>query len=413
MNEPRLHRFDLVLAVEIDPGKAVQGLPDPLERRNADELGIRLAADLAELLTGMPRFGLALVGALYDQTQILTPGFALFDGLADAYERSLTGGQFQARQMSIGASDGELGAALFEPRLKAGGGALLLLPLTALAPDGEAIKALAEEAESRFIEQGQVSPATTLALQQNFGVTIPHARFMTINDLCAMLRLQLEHIGLAELWDLLDAALFTPEQSVWTTTGSGNALAYGQGQVQVLFQGFDDWARHGGGAELGGEHRGDLGAGYAHYLRVQRQCVLSLEAHGVAAQIYHVSGPLPAGLDQWSQLREQLEPIELPFVSQLSVAGDALGPMQVTAHANDDLGTMAFTVEWLDRNGQTVRRENLFPVRPEGLRAIQARLEKQADGALEFAWPGRLCYDPDNKTLTGDPELANAPPMFH
>lgn len=413
MNKNDLHRLDLVLAVEIDPSASA---PDRsptriLESRQAEELGVRLTADLGDLLSGVQRFGLVQVGALYDQTQVLQPGFPLYDALADVYARSDSQGAFNATTLTVGARDGDLGSEQLMPGGAAG--LLMLWPITLLSPDPEAVADMATRAETTFIERGQVSPATALALQQAFGLAIPHARFMTLNDLCAMLRLQLEHIGLAELWDLLDAALFTPDRCAYVQTPGGNGFAVQNGQLHALVHSFDEWARSGGGQSIQDTGRGELSQGYAGYLRVLRQVMLSMAAHGVPCQVHPWTGDLPADAAEWAARSSDAIALDGPVLREPAIDGPADGPLRVTVHANDEMGLVAYTLEWVDAGGQVIRRENLIPVHPEGLGEIQTELESRAEGALELAWPGCISYHPEQRCLVGDPQFDEGPPNWH
>jgi hypothetical protein len=90
-----------------------------------------------------------------------------------------------------------------------------------------------------------------------------HARFMTMTDLNAMLRMQLEHFGFLSLWELLDAAINTPAQLLEVHTPGGLKFRWQDGAVHSVFETFDWWANRGGGADKPApvtEHSaGDLG----------------------------------------------------------------------------------------------------------------------------------------------------------
>ena len=79
-------------------------------------------------------------------------------------------------------------------------GLLQILPLLISGP-ADYVSQLAEEMEHRFIEQGQVSAHSAKSMEAQFQIASNHARFMTMTDLNALLRLQLEHYGFLPLWD--------------------------------------------------------------------------------------------------------------------------------------------------------------------------------------------------------------------
>lgn len=66
--------------------------PPPLNVAASEQLAAHLAQDLQAILDDIAALGLVLPGALYDQTEILRPGFPLTAALADLYQRSLRGG---------------------------------------------------------------------------------------------------------------------------------------------------------------------------------------------------------------------------------------------------------------------------------------------------------------------------------
>jgi hypothetical protein len=85
-------------------------------------------------------------------------------------------------------------------------GLLQLLPVVVNGPP-ELVEELGQAMEYRFLEEGQVSAHSASWLETAFGISINHARMMTLTDLNAMLRMQLDHFGFLPLWELLDAAL--------------------------------------------------------------------------------------------------------------------------------------------------------------------------------------------------------------
>jgi hypothetical protein len=106
-----------VVAVEVDLVKDGGGRVEwqPLDREGARRIGEAIAPDLARLLPGVEALGLTLAGALYDQTQLLAPGWPVFDELAELYLESLGGTPFKPRLLSFGCADGAM------PRSENGG----------------------------------------------------------------------------------------------------------------------------------------------------------------------------------------------------------------------------------------------------------------------------------------------------
>jgi hypothetical protein len=168
---------------------------------------------------------------------------------------------------------------------------LQLLPVVVHGP-APLVEQLGQAMEYRLLEQGQLSPHAASWLQTAFRVSINHARLMTLTDLNAMLRLQLEHFGFLPLWELLDAALSGRGDALRVRTPSGKTLDWKDGEVHAVFETFDYWAREGGGAGLPAG-RLALAGGYGDWTREMRQYTTTLRAHGVAIS-FHLPGPGPA-----------------------------------------------------------------------------------------------------------------------
>ncbi len=172
-----------------------------------------LATDLEGLLPGFAQCRLATVGALFDQTQVLRPGYpvctALEHVLASAGDSSAGG----PVRISLGAQHNTIALAALQPEDAIPLGIFQLLPM-AVSADATRLAELGTAMEDTFLEKGQVSAHTARWLESAFAIKINHARFMTLMDLNAMFRLQLEHFGFLPLWQLLDAALNDQEDEL-------------------------------------------------------------------------------------------------------------------------------------------------------------------------------------------------------
>jgi len=379
----QFHR--ILVAVETDATRyygANASRPALLGPTDAEQLLAHLAADLQALLPEVSQCSLVAAGALYDQTQILRPGFPVFAALEAAAEQA--GGEpFKPGLIGIGARDGRMPASDLEPFADIPLGLLQLLPVVIQGPP-EPVKQLADMTEYRFLEEGQLSAHSAAWLQSAFGVSIQHARLMTLTDLNAMLHLQLEHFGFLPMWELLDAALNQPEQAVTVTSSGGKQWEWRDGAVHTAFETFDHWAVEGMGAALQAG-RMALAAGYAEWTRELRQYLTTLRAHGLPVQL-HLPG---TG-----------EPLDGSFLSDASPADAGDGDCAITEHSFDDLGTIAITAV---RDG---RVENFYPLRARGLNEIHALLRDCAAGGRTVAFPGTILYDEATRRLR--PDLGDA-----
>ncbi len=157
-------------------------------------------------------------------------------------------------------------------------GLLQLLPIVIHGRAG-LVSELGQEMEYRFLEEGQVSAHSAAWMETAFGISINHARFMTLTDLNAMLRMQLDHFGFLPMWELLDAALSGRSDPLSVQTQSGQQFELRDGIVYTTFETFDSWAA-GGGAGIAAARQA-LAAAYGDWTREVRQYLTTLEAHGL------------------------------------------------------------------------------------------------------------------------------------
>jgi hypothetical protein len=379
---PILHQHVLV-GIETDPTRyhgEHASRPALLERVAAEQVLAHLAADLNAMFPGISQCSLSMAGALYDQTQVLRPGLPVFAALENLQHASNPGSDFKPRMLSIGASGGTMPVRQLQPFENIPLGLLQILPLLVSGP-APALRELADEMEHRFLEKGQVSAHSAKALEAQFQVSVTHARFMTITDLNALLRLQLEHYGFLPLWELLDAAITTRTGPLEVASAAGPRFKWSDGAVHSFFESFDWWAQHGGGRELpAGQHR--LQAAYAGWTREYRRYLTMLTAHGVRVS-QHLAGLEDAELTDSFLLEESAntpEPSAAP----------------VTTHVADDLGTIAVTVV------SGARQMNFYPLRASGLDELHQFIRGEGFGG-DVAYPGRLCYDEDTRRLVAEP----------
>ena len=76
--------------------------------------------------------------------------------------------------------------------------------------------------------------------------------------------------------------------------------------------------------------------------------------------------------------------------------------MTVTCHADPELGVLAYTVQTEDRDGEMLRLEHHYPLRPQGLKVIIDRLvQRCAEQSTErqVRHPRRLLYAADLRSL--------------
>jgi len=374
----------ILVAIESDPTRyhgENAGRPGLLSRRGAEQLLAHLASDLAALLPDIARCSLTMAGALFDQTQLMRPGFGIYRALESFAPLPAQEGDYRPRLLSLGALEGAMPVPELQPEPDIPLASLQLLPLLVSGP-GARVSDLSEHMEHLFLERGQLSAHTAQALESGFGIGTLHARFMTLTDLNAMLHLQLDHFGFLPLWELLDAALEHRDDAFSVSGRSGQRFDYSDGQVQGHFETFDYWAREGSGKETPGDAQA-LAQGYAEWTREYRQYLVTLAAHRVPVTQCRAGRP------------DEL--LEGPFLVEECELAVRPGTAPVTEHLAGDLGVVAITV------AAEGGRLNFYPLRPDGLNELHAHLREAGYAARGVAFPGSISCDPELRRLQPDP----------
>ncbi|MBK8181878.1 MAG: hypothetical protein IPK63_02740 [Candidatus Competibacteraceae bacterium] len=397
-----------VLALELDSERAdPAGVPPaPLDVAAATALANHLAKDLERILGRINHLGLILSGALYDQTEILRPGFPLTKALADLYEGSSRSPDFKPQLIALGSDRGFFPVAAINPLRRPGSGPLLLLPFCFVGQQ-EAVTDLARFMEDILLQSGEVSQATREAIQQMFGLKVLNLSFATLSDLCALLRVQLESNELLPLWSLLEHVWFERPGILPITLDAGNRFMAQKDDVHTLFYTFDDWAQFGPGRHL---PAADLGNAYRNWMRAQRQYTLALALYGLHVRWVLANPQLEAALAHSEGESTVAAFREIPCLS-----GDFLvesifqnhsehpeRQLLITNQADSELGTLAYTVTSLDAAGQLLRLEHHYPLQPQGLKVVIDRLIQRCEeqGAeRQVLHPGQLTYSETGRSL--------------
>lgn len=374
----------ILATIETDPTRyhgEHAACPRLLDRAAGEQVLAHLTADLTRMFPDIARCGLAMPGALYDQTQILRPAFPIHTTLGQRLGQA--GGTLQSQRLVIGASAGRMPEEHLQPDPDIPAGILQNLPLVVRAEQALA-ESLADSMEHQFLQQGQLSAHTSKGLEASFGIAVAHARFMTLTDLMAMLRLQLEHFGFLPLWDLLDAALQQDGESRQVSGQAGQRFRFEDDAVHCEFETFDHWATQGAGKDFAADKLG-LEAGYVEWTREYRQYLTTLRAHAVPVIQHAPDGHV----------------LEGGYLVEQSSAQPPENAAEVTEHHCKDLGVLAVTVV---RDG---RQYNYYPLSAEGLNELHARIRSEGLGPAGFAYAESVLYDPALRYLVADATAAD------
>lgn len=279
------------LALELTPGS-------PATRRVIDqgaagELAALVARDLARIDPRAAQLDLALLAGLFDPVELLRPRWPLHRELERLVAQAPGAGE--PRIIAIAGSAGEL-PGILQPLQEFAGGALRLLPLVLRGSAADA--AVVDVAfEQTLLDIGMAGADTALLAQSAFGVTIEHARYLTVHDLAAMMAMQYDNVGLGALWPLIESALLSPAQEQWLDAPPEPLVRVSDGKASIAMLDPETWSAS-ALAPTGLDGR-QLERLFERFQMRQRQLASVLEAHAIPVSFDHC----PSGSDPRAVLR--------------------------------------------------------------------------------------------------------------
>jgi hypothetical protein len=207
---------------------------------------------------------------------------------------------------------------------------------------------------------------------RNFGIRLEHARYLSRNDLLALTCVQYEHVNLAPLWQLLEAAMLTPYRTETTLSARGLTLRYADGAIWA--QSPTQWlaTQTGDVAE-----RGHAFAGIVFELR---QYAALLQAHGLPLHLDAAPGSTTEQGDGW-------------LVETMACADSAYDAPALFAHEAAGLGVVAITVAQRGPGGTARVLACAYPLQPTALGPLVATLADRFGIASELHALGRIQLD--------------------
>lgn len=272
-----------VVALELaggeQPGKAALG------SEQAGELVALIGRDLTKLVPQVSELDLVFAAAHFDPAEVLRPGLPIHRRLEELQMRA-PGRNHGARLLAFGAdANGEIPLPLqADPALT--GGALRLLPFVLAGGEAAVRQDVRDALEDVLLANGMAQPDTALLAQNSFAAQIEHARYFTVNDLAAMMAMQYDNQGLADLWPILETAMFAPNEEQWLDASPEPLLRYVGGEVRMALFDPAGWCAH------YAQDKNDcdrLQRVYEQYMMRQRQMAAVLEAHGIDVLYVHVN----------------------------------------------------------------------------------------------------------------------------
>ncbi|MDQ7995550.1 MAG: hypothetical protein AAGC76_06830 [Luteibacter sp.] len=363
-----------VLALELAGGE----MPDRLEltRDEAQTLAALVADDLRALLPGVEASRFALAGALFDGVELLRPGFpvlATLEELARRVPRVVTAGGV----IAFGTHEGHMPAQPLVPDPHFAGGPMRLIPWMLLVP-ADQVEDLSQAMERELAAKGEAGTATSDFLMRTLGMRLEHARYLTRDDLLALTCVQYEHVNLAPLWTMLEAALLTPYKDETALGSRGLPLRYTEGRVEI--PGLAAWfARD---ANKGSNAAHEL----AGTLFELRQYAALLAAH----HVHLVMQDMPA--------------TEGFLIETMADADPSAAAPRIYAHEAAGLGMAAITIAQPVPGKARVLAHG-FPLAPDALTPLLQTLADRYGTDSEVHTLGRIMLDADGALTAPAPAL--------
>ncbi|WEN15439.1 hypothetical protein PY254_01825 [Rhodanobacter sp. AS-Z3] len=367
MEVQTLLALPVVLALEPVEGEPPARLT--LSRDEAAELAALVAADLHALVPQVEAARLALAGALFDQVELLRPGFPIWATL-DELARRVPRGHLQ-NVVAFGSHDGHMPAQPLEPSAIYAGGPMRLLPMSLLAP-AELAEELSEQLEIQLVGRGEAGALTADWLMRTLGIRLEHVRYLSRNDLLALTCVQYEHVNLAPLWALLETALLTPEREESTMSARGLALRYADGKV--LAQSPSQWLAGQAGDTAERAH------GLAGIVFELRQYAALLDGHQLPLQLQ-------------PGLALAVEACDGYLLETLAEADPGYDPPSLFGHEAPGLGVVAISVAQRGAHAQPRLLAHAWPLQPQALGKLLARLSARYGIAGDLHALGRIMLD--------------------
>ena len=356
----------VLLALELAVGEPPARMT--LDRDEAATLAQLVATDLLGLVPQVASARLVLAGALFDQVELLRPGFPVW-AMLDELARRVPHSRLE-NVVAFGHHEGSMPVPELEPSAIYADGPMRLLPVSLLVPATLA-EDLSTQLEIQLVGRGEAGAKTADWLMRTLGVRLEHVRYLSRNDLLALTCVQYEHVNLAPLWALLETALLTPERDESTMSARGLSLRYADGAV--LAQSPAQWLSRQSGDPAQRAHD------FAGIVFELRQYAALLDAHRVPLQLEAADFKTEAAEGYLLEIR--------------AAAAADLGSPHLFAHEAPGLGVVAVTVAQPAGAEPARVLAHGYPMQPRALKPLLQRLTDEYGITSELDMLGRVVLD--------------------
>ncbi len=321
-------------------------------------LNQQISEELFAILPHISDSSYAIVGGLYQSSEILQPSFRIHTQLRQYANAALKGENNRRNQLIIGAnSEGHLPAGLQQNK-KVQKTPLFLLPFVIITENDETKNTF----ENQLMHKGMGSKKLVRQLQDLMGVKIRHVNFMTVLDLAAMMHNHLQMAGFEELWQLLEQAIFNQNPETKVITKQLNEFYLSKKIVFTPFFSYLYWLNSSTAKALT-----DPQLAYLHYTQVQRQYVATLQEHGLdVRQFVPNSDNYPMSEQHICFATLEQSRIKGNYFHEIIQPLDSTQKINVDKNTHQHLGVLYFQLED-DKGGL----EFYYPLNPAGIKQVE------------------------------------------
>ena len=322
------------------------------------QINRQISQELAVILPQLDDSSYAIVGGLFQSSELLQPGFPIHSQLRQYANAALKGENNRRNQLIIGANkDGELPEGLRQ-NTQVQQTPLFLLPFVIIT-ENDATKTTFEQ---QLMHKGMASKDLLLQLQNLIGVKLRHVNFMTVLDLAAMMHNHLQMAGFDEMWQLLEQAIFNRQPETKVITPQHNEFYLSKKIVFTPFFSYIFWANSGPG-----QNEKEAQLKYLHYTQVQRQYVATLQEHGLDVRQF-VPNSENYPLDEQHICFATLEQSRIAgnFLHEIIQPIADKSKAKLNKNTHQHLGVLFYQLE--DAQGGL---EFYYPLNPQGIAEIE------------------------------------------
>ncbi len=377
--QPVLKGLSGVLIIELDPtaDNYPEIPPASLATEDASELVNSIAADLLKAIPELNKFGVIIPAGLYNQFEILQMGFPLQNILQEIYIKSQNADKFTPTVIALGSEPDGFPIAEISPCRDGGYGAILSVPFSLVGLKDD-ITELDKVIDTTLLEKGHLSDNTSKLVTEKFGLSPVNTSYVSLANLCAIFKTQLESIECGALWSLIEDVFFTPQNPIVVRSEVNNIFVAQEGKVFTQFLTYNQWKDF--------SNIDDSDAVIEEYIQwtaMYRQYTIGLDAHGIKVCQTSINKKLQETSDEEAMsIIKKSAQISKHFYTEEQIVGDDLSlgkNLLITEQIHDHVGTVAFTVTITDSEKTVISLTNYYPLSFEGIDDISDLLSELAE----------------------------------